>query len=71
MRNLIVLVAVFMMSSTVFANDCSSGVCRKPVRQTVSKVVDVTTAAIVAPVRVTKNFATTVRSRSLSRRCCR
>jgi hypothetical protein len=68
MKNLIVLIVLALMSAPVFANDCASGVCRQPVRRTVSKVADVTSAIVVAPVRATKNFATNVRSRSLARR---
>ena len=68
MKNFILMIVLALVSAPCFANDCSSGVCRKPVRRTLSKVVDVTSALVVAPVRATKNVVNNVRSRSLARR---
>lgn len=71
MKNFILLIAVALFSSPLLASDCASGTCRAPLKRVATKVVDVTTAVVSAPVRVVKNTACTVKNRRYSRRCCR
>lgn len=69
MKNLMLLVTVFAMSSTVLAGECTSLSCNRPVRKTVSKVADVTRTVVTAPVKVLNKAVTNVKARRYSRRC--
>lgn len=69
MKNLILLLAVALFSSTVTANDCVGGTCRQPLKKAAAKVVDVTRSVVTAPVKATRYVADNVRSRRYSRRC--
>ncbi len=69
MKNLILLVTVFAMSSTAFAGECTSLGCNRPVRKTVSKVADVTRNVVTAPVKVLNKTVTNVKARRYAR-CC-
>ena len=68
MKNFILLIALSVMSSSVLAGDCFNGSCRQPLKRSVSKVVDVTRSIVTAPVRATKNVASNIQSRRVSRR---
>lgn len=68
MKSFMLLVAVFVMSSTSFAGECTSLSCNRPVRKTVSKVADVTRTVVTAPVKVLNRTVTNVKAR---RHSCR
>lgn len=68
MKNLILLFAIILLSSTVYASDCENGTCRTPVRSSLSRAAAVTKNIVTAPVRVTKNVTTNVRCRRSCRR---
>jgi hypothetical protein len=69
MKNLMLLVAVFAMSSTAFAGECTSLSCNRPVRKTVTRVVDVTRTVVTAPVKVLNKTVANVQARRYARRC--
>lgn len=66
MKNIFCAVVIASLCSSVFANDCSSGTCRKPIRTAAKAVVKATEFVVTAPVRVTKRVVTNSRAR----RCC-
>ena len=68
MKNFILLIAVALMSSPLFAGDCANGTCRQPVRRVVNGVVDVTRSVVSVPVKVTRNVASNIQSRQSARR---
>jgi hypothetical protein len=63
MKNIFCAVVIASLCSTVFANDCSNGTCRKPVRTAAVAVVKATERVVTAPVRVTKRFVSNSRTR--------
>jgi hypothetical protein len=67
MKNLLIIIAVLSMCSSVFAGDCSRGSCNRPVRKAVSGVVDTAKNIVSVPVRVTKNTFSNIRSRRSAR----
>jgi hypothetical protein len=69
MKNLILLVALSVVTTSAVASECGSGRCSAPLKRTATKVVDVTRNVVSAPVRLTRNFVSNVQSRRLSRRC--
>lgn len=72
MKNLMLLVTVFAMSSNAFAGECTSLNCNRPVRKTVSKAADVTRTVVTAPFRFVNKAVTNVRATRYSRSCsCR
>ena len=71
MKNFILVIALSLVSSTIFANDCGGGRCRTPLKTTASKVVNVTRNIVSVPVRVTRNVTTNFRSRRSCRQCNR
>jgi hypothetical protein len=68
MKNLILLFAIMLLSSTAYAGNCENGTCRTPVRSSLSHAIVVTKNVVTAPVRVTKNVTTNVRCRRSCRR---
>lgn len=69
MKNMILLMVLSLIGSTVSAGECSSSVCRQPVRNTVSVVRDTVSTVVKAPVRATRKVADNIQARRYSRRC--
>jgi hypothetical protein len=70
MKNIIAcLIVALFFSTSVMAGECSSGVCRTPVRTTLSVVKDTVATVVTAPVRVAQKVTHNVQARRYCRRC--
>lgn len=67
MKTFIALVAMGLFSSCCLASDCVGGICKQPLRSTVSKVATVTRNIVTAPVKVARNVTQNTRARRFSR----
>jgi hypothetical protein len=68
MKSFIFAIVCAAFCSTSFG-ECVGGLCRTPVRSTLSATVNVAERVVSAPVRVVKKVASNVEQRRACRRC--
>lgn len=69
MKNVILAMAFVACCSVSFACDCSTGSCRKPVRNVVAATVNVVDRVVSVPVNVARRVTCNVQQRRYNRRC--